>query len=129
VVDEPVLYLAGTPTLAVAENLRLASLFGVQRFPPRLLVTVEVNLTRVVDLRVPHVRSEYGVSLPDLTAEWRDAGGSSPTQVLGSKLVAEGVEGAIYPSSVEPGTANLAVFVRNLTDPDAVRLVGYKLPP
>jgi hypothetical protein len=35
---EPAIYLASTPTLAVAENLRLAGLFGVGRFPPRLLV-------------------------------------------------------------------------------------------
>jgi len=123
-VGEPALYLAQTPTLAVAENLRLGSLFGIDRFPPRLLVTVEVTLKRVVDLREAATCALLGVSQHELSAEWRLATALSRTQRLGTQLGEMGFEGVLVPSTLEPTSANLAVLVRNIELADCVKVVG-----
>jgi RES domain-containing protein len=124
VTDEPAIYLASTPTLAVAENLRLADLFGVQGFPPRLLVTVEVTLSRVVDLRSRRTRSALGIELKDLANDWRAESGASPSQLLGLQLSDSGFEGAVCPSVVEPKSANLVVFLRNVESLHSLHVVG-----
>lgn len=121
---EPTLYLASTPALAVAESLQLGSRFGVERFPPRLLVTVEVTLTRVADLREELVRSGLGITAADLASDWRSEGAASTTQLLGSRLTDMGFAGAIYSSMVEQGSANLVIFVCNVDPEKAVRVVG-----
>ena len=123
-VGEPALYLAGTSTLAVAENLRLANLYGVGRFPPRLLVTVEVTLSRIVDLRSEEVRRVAGIASEDLASEWRCVSGSSRSQLLGIQLIAEEYEGAIFPSAIEADAANLVVFARNVDLGRALHVVG-----
>lgn len=123
-VGEPALYLAGTPTLAVAENLQLAHLFGVGRFPPRLLVTVEITLSRVVDLRCEEVRLIAGIATEHLASDWRCDSGEVPSQLLGTRLVDEEYEGAIFPSAIEADAANLVVFVRNVDVGQALHLVG-----
>lgn len=121
---EPAIYLASTPTLAVAENLRLASLFGVERFPPRLLVTIEVTLSRVVDLRPERVRSILGIQMGDLADDWRDTSDASPLQLLGLRLADSEFEGAICPSAIELDSANLVVFVRNVNLEQSLHVVG-----
>ena len=121
---EPAIYLASTPTLAVAENLRLASLFGVERFPPRLLVTIEVTLSRVVDLRSAEVRSILAIDAGDLTGDWRATPDASPSQFLGLRLVDSEFEGALCPSAIELNSANLVVFVRNTDPSQSMHVVG-----
>jgi RES domain-containing protein len=123
-VGEPAIYLASAPTLAVAENLKLASLFDVEAFPPRLLVTIEVTLTQVVDLRYERVRSILGITMGDLTCDWRSESGASPSQLLGLRLLDLKFEAAICPSAIEPDSANLVVFVRNVDPTQSLRIVG-----
>lgn len=122
-VGEPVIYLGSTPTLAVAENLRLASLFGVARFPPRLLVTIEVTLARVADLRCETPGPIEGLAATDLRSDWRASSTSTPSQHLGRRLMQKGYEGAIYPSVLEPDSTNLAIFVRNVEPERALRVI------
>ena len=124
VVGEPALYLASTPTLAVAESLQLASLFGIERFPPRLLVTVEVTLSHVADLRSEEVRSTLGATVGDLAHDWRATADASPSQLLGVRLIDSGIEGAVCPSTIEPDSANLVVFGRNVDLAAALHVVG-----
>jgi RES domain-containing protein len=121
---EPTIYLASTPTLAVAENLQLGSLFGVERFPPRLLVTIEVDLSRVVDLRSEPVRLSLGIAKEDLNGDWRSPLEASQSQLLGLSLADMEFEGALCPSAIEPGVVNLVVFVRNVDPAPALRIVG-----
>jgi RES domain-containing protein len=121
---EPAIYLASSPTLAVAENLQLANLFDVQRFPPRLLVTIEVALSRVVDLRSEPVRANLGIPLADLIGDWRTTSEASPSQLLGLQLVDSRYEAVLYPSAIEPGSANLVVFVRNVDTARSLHIIG-----
>jgi RES domain-containing protein len=120
---EPAIYLASAPTLAVAENLRLANLFGLERFPPRLLVTIDVTLSRVLDLRSKPVLSSLGVAMVDLTSDWRATSGPSPSQLLSVQLIESQYEAAICPSAIEPGSANLVVFVRNVDPARSLHVV------
>jgi RES domain-containing protein len=120
---EPAIYLASAPTLAVAENLRLANLFGVERFPPRLLVTIEVTLSQVVDLRSQQARSTLGILMEDLTGDWRATSGPSPSQLLSVRLIESRYEAAICPSAIEPGSANLVVFTRNVDAEGSLHVV------
>jgi RES domain-containing protein len=117
------LYLAGTPAAAVAEHLRLGSLFGVATFPPRMLVTVEVVLSSVVDLTAADVYATYGLKATDLNADW--LGVEAPaTQALGRSLRATGVEALLFASAVEPRVSNLAVFTENLLPTSRLAVVG-----
>lgn len=118
------MYLASTPTLAVAENLQLANLYGVRRFPPRLLVTVAVTLGNVIDLRANGALASRGLAERELLGEWRgDIADPTPSQTLGRSLAAGGFEGAILPSAIEPSSANLVVFVQNVDLSIAVQVI------
>ena len=121
---EPALYLAGTPTLAVAENLRLGSMFGVDHFPPRLLVTIEVSLSRVVDLTLQTTRAACGIAETNLTDAWQPTAPATHLQRLAAKLIESGIEGILYPSAIEPSAANLAVFMRSVASSGSLRVVG-----
>lgn len=124
VVGEPALYLADTPALAVAEHLSLGEMFGVATFPPRLLVTVEIEIRQVVDLTDPQTRTAAGVDLMALRCDWRAHAGPSPTQLLGRELRSAGVAGVRFPSSVNASRTNLVVFRENVCDTDLLRVVG-----
>jgi RES domain-containing protein len=81
-------------------------------------------LSRVVDLRSDKVRLMAGVSSEDLASNWRCISDEAPSQLLGTRLIGAGYEGAIFPSSIESGAANLVVFVRNVDLGQALRVVG-----
>ena len=123
-IGEAGLYLAGTPTLAVAESLMLGNLYGVARFAPRLLVTVEVVISRVIDLRVEQVRAGLGLSAEDLVADWRPAARPTRMQRAGDVLLRLGVEAAIFPSVIELGSVNIVVFACNVDAAKSLRVVG-----
>jgi RES domain-containing protein len=124
VVGEPALYLASTPALAVAEHLSLGEMFGVVTFPPRLLVTVEVDIQSVVDLTDPQARTAVGVDSGALRCDWRGHSQSSRTQLLGRELRNAGVAGVRFPSSVDATKANLVVFRENVGPADLLRVLG-----
>jgi RES domain-containing protein len=117
------LYLAGTPAAAVAEHLRLGSMFGVVSFPPRMLVTVEVVLRDVVDLTAADVLATYRLKATDVNADWR-AVEDSATQALGRSLRAAGVEAVVFASVIEPRVGNLVVFPENLQSASRLAVVG-----
>jgi RES domain-containing protein len=123
----PALYLAGTPTLALAEQLRFADLLGLPvRHTPRLLVAVDVRLAAVLDLTDAGLRRGLGLDDEILWAEWESGpqAAESPTQTLGRRVREEGLEGILYPSRVERAGRNLVVFLENLQASSRVRLVG-----
>lgn len=119
------LYLAGTPTLAVAESLQLSSIFGVTRFNPRLLVSVDVALTRVLDLTEEQALLRLGLSTEIVLAEWRSLPQPTLTQAIGLQARNAGVEGILFASRIEPGARNLCVFRENLLADSRVVVDGY----
>ncbi len=106
------LYLAGSPTVAVAEHLRLGSIFEMTAFNPRLLVSIDVSLSVVLDLTDPEVVHRLGLADDDLLGNW-ESETDAPPQVLGNDARDRGVEGILFPSRLEQGVANLCVFREN----------------
>ena len=118
------LYLAATPALAVAEHLQLGGYYGVRAFPPRLLVTVRVALSRVADLCDEHVLRLAGVTPVEMMSQWRSTPGDAAVQQLGTRLMLEGFQAARFPSAVDTSAANLVVFIEHLDDTCVLELVG-----
>ena len=87
------LYLASSPNLAVSEHLHLSEIFEVKQFPPRLLVSIRVDLTRVLDLTDRSVLAHLGVSQEALLAPYsEDPGKPSLTQTIAIRARKSGVE-------------------------------------
>ena len=89
---------------------------------PRVFAALEVQLTRVLDLRMGQVRSALGVSADRLiAAEWwklQRRGKEAVTQALGRVAWYARWQALLVPSAARPGGANLIVFPANLEPPD-----------
>lgn len=106
-----VLYLAPDPETSVKEGLKSFSGY----LPPRVLVTVNVHLQKVLDLQAETIIKELGVRIERLSGNWTLAEKETYTQKLG-RLVYESkhFEGIRYPSAQLAGKYNLAVFPNRL---------------
>ncbi len=105
-------------TVAVAESRANAEYAGVP-YPfrtPRLLVTIELSLRRVLDLSLEQARKDLNVSLEILNQDWRkiqDQGQESFTQTLGRAVFQNGGEGLLVPSARVRGGINVVYFPEN----------------
>jgi RES domain-containing protein len=106
-------------TVAVAESRANAEYAGMP-YPfrtPRLLVTIELSLRRVVDLSLKHLREKLGIHLDILSQEdWRkvqELGRESFTQTIGRAVFENGGEGLLAPSTRVPGGVNVVYFPGN----------------
>ena len=113
-----VVYGSTEDTVAVAESRANAEYAGMP-YPfrtPRLLITIELSLRRVLDLSSEQVRSDLNVSLEILNQDWRkiqDQGQESFTQTLGRAVFENGGEGLLVPSARVPGSINVIYFPEN----------------
>lgn len=121
----PALYLASTPTLAVAESLQLGSMLGVVRFNPRLLVSVDVALHSVLDLTAEENLERMGLTIEDLHDDWRDGDEPTISQLIGAEARDSKVEAILYRSIIEPAASNLRVFRENLFADSRLVVDGY----
>lgn len=120
------LYLASSPNLAVSEHLHLNEMFEIRQFPPRLLVSVRVNLARVLDLTDNAVLHQLGVSQNALSSPYSDdPDAPSVTQLIAIQARRAGIEALIAPSALYPEHHNLVVFRDNLHSPAAVEVIGF----
>jgi RES domain-containing protein len=120
------LYLASSPNLAVSEHLHLRKVFEVRQFPPRLLVSVEVSLTQVLDLTDESTRGRFALTLEDLTGPYSaDPDSPSITQTIAMEARKSGIEAILAPSALVRTETNLVVFRDNVASPRAVRVVGF----
>jgi len=110
----PALYLAGSPAVAVAEALELATVFEIASFNPRLVVFLEVSLQSVLDLSQAGVVSKLGLGKDELLGDWRAGPEDAATQAIGLAARDDGVEAILYPSRLESGVLNLCVFRENM---------------
>lgn len=108
------LYGSTTDTAALEESKANDRYYGVQTKGPRLLVAIEVRLSRVLDLTAPAVRRGLGVTLEELRAEdWRkllEAGQESFTQALGRAVAASGGSGLLARSVAVLRGVTVAVY-------------------
>jgi RES domain-containing protein len=106
-------------TVAVAESRANAEYAGMS-YPfrtPRLLVTIEFSLRRVVDLSFEQVRKDLDINLEMLSQEdWRkiqEQRRESFTQTLGRAVFENGGEGLLAPSARIPSGVNVVYFPWN----------------
>lgn len=55
---------------------------------------------------------------------WRENLDPTPSQLVGQRLMNQGCEGAVCPSTIEPHSANLVIFLRNVSLEHALHVVG-----
>ncbi len=109
-----VIYLAPDPETAIAESTRDEILIT-----PRSMITIEVNLQEVLDLKVPKVINALGIINKELYCPWRKIqdidGKKAYTQILGNLIYGAQIFEAIhYPSAKKRGRYNLAIFPKRL---------------
>lgn len=108
------LYGSATDRTALEEGKAQDRYYGVETKCPRLLVAIEAQLTRMLDLTAPATRRAMGVTLAELGAEdWRKlqaAGKESFTQAIGRSVTAAGGSGLVTRSAAVPRGVNVAVF-------------------
>lgn len=115
--------MADTPLTALQEiNLikMTASVILSAKSSPRLLLSVEVALSAVLDVTTTQVQDALGTNLQELTGSWlvlNADGHTAPTQALGTAAYNYGsIEALRVPSAQDPRAVNLVIF------PDRLRL-------
>ena len=108
------LYGSTTDTSALEECKANDRYYGVETKGPRLLVAIEGQLTRVLDLTSPATRRALNVTLTELGSEdWRKllaVGKESFTQALGRAVATVGGSGLLARSTAVPRGVNVVVF-------------------
>jgi RES domain-containing protein len=108
---------------AVAEALQQFRYYGlpVSKAMPRVIVALEADLERVLDLRDGGVRRVLLVSEKRLLSEpWREQqrkGREALTQALGRLVYDLDIQALLVPSAARKGGSNLIVFPANLDPP------------
>ena len=122
-------YLAMDPITALQEvnliRLTDVALFSVKS-SPRILLSVEVTLQRVLDLTDEGIQASLHTNLQELTGSWIALNANAqvaPTQMLGQEGYDGGaIEALLAPSAQDPRTANLAVFPDRLLERSRLRV-------
>ena len=123
-------YASLTPEVATAEALAHSRHYGIPDYQqlPRVLVSLEVALERVLDLTDGRVRQCMRISLARMMSDdWRaaqDAGREALTQAIGRAAFDAGCEGMLVPSRAVRGTANLALFVDQFRPASRLKVVN-----
>ncbi|WIJ45312.1 RES domain-containing protein [Curtobacterium citreum] len=120
--DEPTLYLSSSVDGVEAAMIAHRD----ARTPEPAIVAVDVEATRIVDLRDPLVLAQLGIDLADATAPWQEvvaAGGVPSSWSVRDRLVEAGAHGLIDPSRKRPGLWHLVLFRWNEPGAPTVRLL------
>ena len=120
------LYGSTTDATALEECKAHKRYYGVEGKSPRLLVAIEAELTRMLDLTSPTARRALGLTQTELGAEdWRKlqaAGKESLTQVIGRAVASARGSGLIARSVEVRLGCNVAVF-RGACAADRLKIV------
>ena len=113
-------YGSTSDVVAVAESRANAEYAGMP-YPfrtPRLLVAIEFDLRRVLDLTTAEARDALGITFDEFRDEdWRKmeaAGTESCTQAFGRAAYEIGANAILVPSARVPDGVNIAYFPENL---------------
>jgi RES domain-containing protein len=119
-----VAYTATEPETALAECLAHARYYNLplNTALPRVLVSLVLSATAVLDLRYAILRRVLHISLDEIIAtDWRRENRrmrEAVTQAWGAAFAAAGVEALITPSAASDAGTNIVVFPENLRHPD-----------
>jgi RES domain-containing protein len=109
-----VLYLAPDPTTALEETVGRG--FLPLKFPPKVLITIDVDIQTVLDLGNKKTIKQLGIDPKRLIQPWRiPRDKESYTQTLG-RLIYESrrFEGLLYPSAKVSDKFNIGIFTERL---------------
>ena len=121
-------YGSTTDTVAVAESRANAEYAGMPYAvrAPRLLVAIEFDLGRVLDLTAAETGRLLGLNWDEFGGEdWRrmqEMGRESATQAFGRALVECGVSALLTPSARVPKAVNVVYFPDNKKASDEARV-------
>jgi RES domain-containing protein len=108
------IYGSTTDTTALEECKANDRYYGIETKGPRLLVAIEADLKRVLDLTRPGIRRTLNLTLKEMSAEdWRklqSAGRESLTQVLGRAVADAGGSGLLTRSAAVKHGVNVVIF-------------------
>jgi hypothetical protein len=119
-----VAYTAMEPETALAECLAHARYYNLPLSTalPRVLVSLVLGATSVLDLRDTNLRRVLRIALDEITAtDWPRENRRSReavTQAWGAAFAVAGVEALIAPSAANNDGTNVIVFPENLRRPD-----------
>jgi RES domain-containing protein len=130
-------YTSLDPQTALDEVLAHFRHYGlaISKAMPRVFVSLETSLRRVLDLTDGSTRRLFGVSERRLlTVLWREEqkrGREALTQAVGRLAYEAEWEGLLVPSAARKGGANLIIFPANLSAPRSwLRIINKsELPP
>ena len=112
----PALYLALDATTALEEFRQLSALM-----PPGLIVSYELELTRVVDFTSGY-SGEWDPLWDELTCDWRRLWFSErvepPSWLLADVAMEAAASGILFPSLARPGGTNLVLYPEALAKGD-----------
>lgn len=108
------LYGSTTDAAALEEAKANDRYYGLVTKTPRLVVAIDANVPRMLDLTVPTVRRRLGITLAELAAEdWRkllQGGQESLSQALGRAAAACGASGLLVRSAAVRKANNVVIF-------------------
>ena len=116
------LYLALETETAVREYEQISTLL-----PPGTLVSYEVKIERVVDLRAGYMADNCASLWEDfITCDWRNLWFSGriapPSWAIGDKIIQANASGILFPSQIAPGGTNLVIYPDMLGAADMLRV-------
>lgn len=126
----PTVYSSLDPHTALDEVLAHFHYYGIPiaSAMPRVMVSIQVRLRRVLNVTAGPTRSTLRVSKRRmLTEPWRDeqqAGREALTQALGRLGHDLGWEGFLVPSAARRGGVNLIVFPEKLTQARSLEIIN-----
>ena len=120
--DQPTLYLSSSREGVEAAMRAHGGLDG-----SRVVLALEVQATRVLDLRDEQSVRAAGLRAADAAAPWQeaaDSGGEPSSWAFRDTVEGLGAHGLVDPSRQEPGLWHLVLFVWNVPGGPQVRPVG-----
>ncbi|MGL5941442.1 MAG: RES family NAD+ phosphorylase [Waterburya sp.] len=116
------LYLANNPITALREIraiVETSSEIIASRIPPYVLLSIEYNLRKIVDLTDDNCQKALVTNIQELTGNWlymQSIGQIAPTQSLGLAVYqSKNIEALKVPSATAPNQYNLVIFTQNLS--------------
>ena len=129
----PVVYLSTDEETALKESKAHATRYGLTIRAPRILITVDLQLNRVLDITKPAIRRSLNLTLKELKEEnWEKmqyAGIESLGQALGRAIQSIEAEALLIPSFACRGGVNIAYFPKRKAQKSTVKVCeSLKLP-
>ena len=122
------LYIADTQETTLHETNAVFNFNGkivAKKQPPRVILSIDVTLQYVIDLRDPKVQEKLKITMSDLRAPWllaQEEGRYIVTQDIGDVARACHVEALLYPSATLDGATNLVIFTDRLRKGSIIEL-------